>query len=109
MRLYFRNRDLFRDIKREGVNEQRPGLCISDAPRFKVEQRIFVELPDSGTMTAFHIVGKNFQLGFGVYGCLPAQHQVVVLLEGICFLSWFTDKYLSVEYTDGLIFHDPFV
>ena len=69
-----------------------------DAARAQIEQLRFVELPDGGAVSAFHIVGVNFQFRLGVDFRIPRQQQIVVGLEGIGLLRAGMHDHLAVEY-----------
>src|SRR6185437_16658300 len=92
---------LLRDVECEGVDQE--GLCRGFAypARAQIEQRFLAELPDGGTMAAFHVVGIDLELGFAVDGRPFADHEIVILLESIGLLRILMHIHLAVEYAGG--------
>jgi len=99
----------FRDVKGKGVDKH--GFCgsFADAAGPEIEQGVFAELTYCGAVAAFYVVGEDLEFGFGVDGRLFADNEVIVLLEGVCFLCGSFHAHLSVEDAGGLFEQDPFI
>ncbi len=63
---YGRYFNLGRDVEGEGFHQHDAGSFIADTTGLEVEERFFAHLSDGGTVAAFHVVRKYFQLRFGV-------------------------------------------
>src|SRR5215469_3441053 len=58
--------DAVDDVLCEGVGENIAGGGFINAARLEVEERFGIELADGGAVGAFHVVGPDLKLGFGV-------------------------------------------
>ena len=95
----FRDFNAFDDFVRERVHEQCLRLFLRNPARLHVKHRLVVELADGATVRTFDVVGKNFELRFGVDGRFVAEQNVVVLLECVGFLRLFFDKDFAIKNT----------
>ena len=59
--------DVVDDFRHEGLLQQQACLALGDASLAHVEQGGIVELSDSGSMRALHIVGIDFEHGLCVH------------------------------------------
>lgn len=94
---------LLRDVKGKCVDHKSLRRLFPDAPRPEIEEGVFTELPDSRPMAAFHIVCENFQLGLGIDRGFITDNKIIILLERIRLLRVLVYKYLTIEYTRGLL------
>jgi hypothetical protein len=60
-------------------------------------------------VSTFHVVGSNFQLGFGIDPRFGRQQQVFAELAGIRELCRFWYEYLTVKDSMGTVIYDAFV
>ena len=99
----------FRDVEGKGVDKQ--GSCggFTDPAGPEVKQGLLAKLTYRGTVTAFYIIGIYFELGFGIDGRFLADHEVVILLEGVCLLRVLVYEDLAVEDAGGLFKQDTFI
>src|ERR1017187_7492456 len=101
--------DAVHDVLREGVRQQGAGLLLADAARLQVEQRLRVQLADSGELGGAHVVGPDLQLRLGVNHGVVRQHQVLVGLLGVGLLGVLPDDDPPVENRPGLVVQDALV
>ncbi len=78
-------------FEHERFDQHAPCLVGADAAGAQIEQRILVEIADSGAVRAFDIVGEDFELGLGVDGGAVAQEQRAAGLLGVGFLRALAD------------------
>ena len=72
--------DLVQHSIDESLGKHFGRFTFGDAARLKIKEFIRIELPDSGTVRAFDIIRKNFQLRFGVDEAVFAQEQIFIEL-----------------------------
>ena len=61
-------------IAHESVNQHLPRGIDANPARAQIKHRLFIKLADGCAVRAFHVVGKNFQLGLGIDGgCVRKQ------------------------------------
>src|SRR5271169_1733136 len=80
------------------VDQKRTRHFRIDTARAQVEKTGIVKLADRCTMCAFHVIGENFQLRFGIRFGLPRQQKIVVDLVGIRLDGTGMDDHLAIEY-----------
>src|SRR5262249_27657710 len=93
----------------EGKQQQAARLSLRHSAGTQVEQRVFVDLPDGGAVSALDVVGVDFQLRLGVDLRLVAQQQVAVGLLGVGLLCSLMDNDAAMEYAARLFVQDAVV
>ncbi len=69
-----------------------------DTASAQIEQSILRHLADGGAVSAFHVVGVDFQLRLGIKLRVVRQQQIAIGLLGVGFLSVFVDDDAAVKY-----------
>ena len=68
------------------MGQHTPGCRPVNATRNDIEKGCLVQLADGRTMSAFHIVGVDLELGFGIDLGVGGEQQVLVALRRVGFL-----------------------
>src|SRR6185437_12293934 len=87
----------------EGVDEHAARFWLADAARAQIEQRVLVEVADSGAVAALDVVGENLELGLGVDRGARAQQQIAVEQLGIGLLCLRPDGDAAEEHAMGAL------
>src|SRR5262249_49858019 len=74
-----------------------------DAARTQIEEGIFFDLSNRGSVSALDVVGENFELGLGVDLRVVREQQVAIGLLGVGLLCFAADNDATVENAVSLI------
>jgi hypothetical protein len=101
--------DRFGELGGEGVEDHLLRRLLFDTARAQIEQLFFVNAPDRRPVAAFHVIGVNFQLRFGVDFRQPPEQQIVVGHLAVGFQRVRRDVDQPVKHRPPFIADDGFV
>ncbi len=84
-------------------------LVEAEAAGNEIEDGVFIDGADGGTMGAFDVVGVDFEGGLGVHEGGVGEEERFAGLLGIGFLGIFLHEYFALEHAGGMAVEDMFV
>ena len=101
--------DSLGELGGEGVEDHLLRRLLFDTARAQIEQLLFVNAPHRRPVAAFHVIGVNFQLRFGVDLRQPPEQQIIVGHLTVGFQRERRDVDQPVKHRPPLIADDGFV
>ena len=77
--------DSLGELGGEGVEDHLLRRLLFDTARAQIEQLFFINAPDGRPVAAFHVIGVNLQLRFGVDLRQPPQQEIGIGPLGVGF------------------------
>ena len=97
------------DFAGKGACQHPDGLAVANATGAQIEQSIFVELADGGSVRTLDVVGVDFELGLGVDLGRLREQEVLVGLVGVGFLRGLVNVDLAAKDAGGPAAEDALV